>query len=121
MSEADTCREYITPALQHVGWEKVPHYIRQEEYTSGRLIPVGDGDVAVRGERKRADYILYYQRDFKLAVLDVHSSDPTTVLGSYNWTGNAAHANDENLIIIHDPALAPPTYTYLLLILNHTP
>ncbi len=71
MSEADTCRKYITPVLQAAGWEKPPHYIREQEYfTDGRLLPVGDGEVAVRGKRKFADYILYYQRDFKLAVVE---------------------------------------------------
>jgi len=71
MSEADTCRKYITPALQTAGWEKPPHYIAQEHtFTDGRLLPVGDGEVAVRGERKRADYVLCYQRDFKLAVVE---------------------------------------------------
>ncbi|MBN1876894.1 MAG: DEAD/DEAH box helicase family protein [Anaerolineae bacterium] len=71
MSEADTCRQYITPAIQAAGWEVPPHYIREQEYfTDGRLLPVGDGEVAVRGTRKFADYILYYQRDFKLAVVE---------------------------------------------------
>ncbi len=71
MSEADTCRAYITPALRSAGWEEPPHYIREEEFfTDGRLLPVGDGEVAVRGQRKFADYILYYQRDFKLAVVE---------------------------------------------------
>jgi type I restriction enzyme, R subunit len=71
MSEADTCRIHITPALQTAGWEKPPHYLAQEHtFTDGRLLPVGDGEVAVRGERRRADYVLYYQRDFKLAVVE---------------------------------------------------
>lgn len=71
MSEADTCRQYITPALQAAGWETAPHYLREQEYfTDGRLLPVGDGEVAVRGERKFADYVLYYRRDFKLAVVE---------------------------------------------------
>jgi type I restriction enzyme, R subunit len=71
MSEADTSRTYITPALQEAGWEKPPHFLNQEEYfTDGRLLPVGDGEVAVRGDRKFADYVLYYQRDFKLAVVE---------------------------------------------------
>ncbi len=71
MSEADTCRTYITPALVEAGWERPPHFLRQEEYfTDGRMIPVGDGEVAPRGKRKFADYLLYYQRDFKLAVVE---------------------------------------------------
>ncbi len=71
MSEADTCRKYVTPALREAGWEKPPHYLAQEAYfTDGRLLPVGDGDVAVRGQRKFADYLLYYQQGFKLAVVE---------------------------------------------------
>jgi phosphatidylserine/phosphatidylglycerophosphate/cardiolipin synthase-like enzyme len=30
----------------------------------------------------------------------------TVITGSYNFTGNAERANDENLVIIHDPAVA---------------
>ena len=27
-------------------------------------------------------------------------------IGSFNFSNNAAHSNDENLVIIHDPAVA---------------
>lgn len=71
MSEADTCRKYITPALQAAGWDKPPYVLMQEYFfTAGRLHPVGDGEMAVRGERKRADYLLCYRRDFPLAVVE---------------------------------------------------
>jgi phosphatidylserine/phosphatidylglycerophosphate/cardiolipin synthase-like enzyme len=43
----------------------------------------------------------------KYAVVDADtSSDPLIVTGSTNWTGNAVEANDENVLIVHDPALA---------------
>ena len=42
----------------------------------------------------------------KFAVIDVDGSDPTVVLGSYNWTASGAYDNDENTLIVHDPALA---------------
>jgi len=42
----------------------------------------------------------------KFAVVDVEGSDPTVILGSYNWTGSGAYDNDENTLIIHDRDLA---------------
>jgi phosphatidylserine/phosphatidylglycerophosphate/cardiolipin synthase-like enzyme len=46
----------------------------------------------------------------KFAVIDVNGSDPTVILGSYNWTGSGAYSNDENTLIIHDAALAQAYY-----------
>jgi phosphatidylserine/phosphatidylglycerophosphate/cardiolipin synthase-like enzyme len=43
----------------------------------------------------------------KYAVVDAGSaSDPLILTGSTNWTNNAVSANDENLLIVHDSALA---------------
>jgi phosphatidylserine/phosphatidylglycerophosphate/cardiolipin synthase-like enzyme len=44
----------------------------------------------------------------KYMVVDVNrgGSDPTVVTGSANWSNNAVNENDENVFIIHDPALA---------------
>ncbi len=46
----------------------------------------------------------------KFAVLDVFGSDPTVILGSYNWTDSGAYDNDENTLIIHDRAVAQAYY-----------
>ena len=46
----------------------------------------------------------------KFAVIDMHGSDPTVILGSYNWTGSGAYDNDENTLIIHDQVLAEVYY-----------
>ena len=46
----------------------------------------------------------------KFAVIDVDGSDPTVILGSYNWTAAGAYDNDENTLIIHDRALAQVYY-----------
>ena len=110
MSEADTCRKYITPALQNAGWENPPHDIREQEYfTAGRLLPIGDGEVAVRGERKFADYILYYQRDFKLAVVEAKEETLPAETGMQQAIDYAqilrlhfAYATNGKRIIEHD-------------------
>lgn len=69
VSEADTCRELVTPKLVEAGWGNTPHVIgEQRTFTNGRIIVTG-GRVR-RGKQKRADYLLYYRRDYPLAVVE---------------------------------------------------
>ncbi|MBC2732460.1 EcoAI/FtnUII family type I restriction enzme subunit R [Thiobacillus sp.] len=69
MTEADTCRELVTPKLIDAGWGISPHVIgEQRTFTNGRIIVMG-GRVR-RGKQKRADYLLYYRRDYPLAVVE---------------------------------------------------
>ena len=69
LTEADTCREYVTPCLQRAGWGASPHAIgEQHAITSGRIVLVGGKPR--RGKQRRADYILYLRRDFPIAVVE---------------------------------------------------
>lgn len=69
ITEADTCREFVTPRLIEAGWGTAPSAIgEQRSFTNGRIIVTG-GKVR-RGKQKRADYLLYYRRDFPLAVVE---------------------------------------------------
>lgn len=69
ITEADTCREFVTPRLVEAGWGAAPHAIgEQRSFTNGRIIVAG-GKVR-RGKQKRADYLLYYRRDYPLAVVE---------------------------------------------------
>jgi type I restriction enzyme R subunit len=69
MTEADTCRVFVTPRLVEAGWGAAPHAIgEQRSFTNGRIIVAG-GKVR-RGKQKRADYLLYYRRDYPLAVVE---------------------------------------------------
>lgn len=69
VTEADTCREFVTPRLVEAGWSDAPHSIgEQRSFTNGRIIVAG-GKIR-RGKQKRADYLLYYHRDFPLAVVE---------------------------------------------------
>jgi type I site-specific restriction endonuclease len=69
ITEADTCREFVTPRLVEGGWGAAPHAIgEQRSFTNGRIIVAG-GKVR-RGKQKRADYLLYYRRDYPLAVVE---------------------------------------------------
>ena len=69
MTEADTCRKFVVPALQQAGWDSEPHSIaEQRTIADGRIIPVGKG--FIRKPPKRADYLLCYQRNFPLGVVE---------------------------------------------------
>ena len=69
ITEADTCREFVTPRLVEAGWGTAPHLIaEQRSFTNGRIIVAG-GKVR-RGKQRRADYLLYYRRDYPLAVVE---------------------------------------------------
>ena len=69
LTEADTCREFVTPRLVEAGYGSAPYAIgEQRSFTNGRIIVAG-GKVR-RGKQKRADYLLYYRRDYPLAVVE---------------------------------------------------
>ncbi len=69
MTEADTCRNFVTPKIAQAGWSDAPFAIgEQRTFTSGRIFVAG-GKVR-RGKQRRADYILFYRRDFPLAVVE---------------------------------------------------
>jgi type I restriction enzyme R subunit len=62
-------RHLIDKALDDAGWNQAPHSVTPEEtITNGRVIPLGKK--ARRGQQRRADYVLRYNRDFKLAVVE---------------------------------------------------
>ena len=72
-TEADTCRKHVVPLLQAAGWDTEPCSIaEQRSITDGRIIPVGQR--FVRKPPKRADYLLFYRRDFCLAVVEAKAA-----------------------------------------------
>jgi len=71
-NEANTCREYVEPKLEAADWgrraDSPPFYTEQYYFTDGRIRPKNKRKP--RGERKYADYLLCYTRDFPLAVVE---------------------------------------------------
>lgn len=69
LTEADTCRNHVTPALQRAGWAAQPHSIGEQHFiTAGRIHLIGGKPR--RGKGRKADYLLYYRRDFPIAVVE---------------------------------------------------
>jgi type I restriction enzyme R subunit len=75
-NEADTCRKQVVPKLQAAGWDTAPHTIaEQRSVTDGRIVPVGKG--FVRKPPKRVDYLLCYERNLPLAVVEAKADYKT--------------------------------------------
>jgi len=68
LSERDICTKYITPAIQNAGWD-IQSQVREElSFTNGRIIV--RGRLHTRGSRRRADYVLFHQKNQPLAVIE---------------------------------------------------
>lgn len=67
LSERDICSKFITPALQKAGWNIQTQVLEEVSFTDGKIYV--RGKLTTRGERKRADYLLYYQ-DNPIAIIE---------------------------------------------------
>ncbi|MEK4433795.1 EcoAI/FtnUII family type I restriction enzme subunit R [Paenibacillus sp. FSL K6-2862] len=68
MSERDICSKYITPALIQSGWDLQKQIREEVTFTDGRIIV--RKKVVTRGEKKRADFILYYKANIPIAIIE---------------------------------------------------
>jgi type I restriction enzyme, R subunit len=66
LSERDICTKYITPAIKDVAGWNISQFF--EEFTLGKIHVRGKS--VGRGVRDRADYILFYQRNLPLAIIE---------------------------------------------------
>lgn len=68
LSERDICSKYITPAITQAGWD-IQTQVREEfTFTAGRVIV--RGRLHSRGEKRRADYVLYHHINQPIAVIE---------------------------------------------------
>ncbi|MFQ5881583.1 MAG: restriction endonuclease subunit R, partial [Candidatus Methylomirabilales bacterium] len=67
ITEADTCRMYVLPKLRAAGW--TDDQIREQKYfTDGRIVVAGRKHLRKPG--KKADYLLCYRADHRIAVVE---------------------------------------------------
>jgi type I restriction enzyme R subunit len=78
LTERDICSKFITPAVTAAGWDLLSQIREEVSFTKGRIIV--RGKLHSRGQQKRADYILYYQPNIPLAVIE--AKDNTHSLGA---------------------------------------
>ena len=68
LNEAEICDAFITPAIIEAGWDQSTQIRREYTFTDGRVIV--RGKLGSRGKKKRADYLLFYQPNLPLAVVE---------------------------------------------------
>lgn len=73
LTEADICDQFITPAIVRAGWDKTTQIRREYTFTAGNIAV--RGTLAARGPRRRADYLLFYQSDLPLAVVEAKDNN----------------------------------------------
>lgn len=68
LSERDICTKFITPAVEKSGWNKLTQLLEEVSFTDGKIYV--RGKLTARGNRKRADYILYYKPNIPIAIIE---------------------------------------------------
>lgn len=68
LTERDICSKFITPAILQAGWDLQTQIREEVTFTQGRVMV--RGKLHTRGEKKRADYILYLKKNIPLAIIE---------------------------------------------------
>ncbi len=79
LTEQDICSKYILPAVIECGWDLKNQIREQVSFTAGKIMV--RGKVVSRGERKRADFILYYKNDLPIAIIEAKDNNHSVGAG----------------------------------------
>ena len=79
MSERDTITKYILPAIEASGWDMQSQIREEVTFTAGRIFV--KGRQTKRGEKKRADIILYYKPNIPVAVIEAKDKNHSVGAG----------------------------------------
>ena len=79
LSERDIITKYILPSIEQSGWNKQTQLKEEVSFTAGRIFV--KGKKTKRGERKRADIIIYYKPNIPVAVVEAKDNNHTVGAG----------------------------------------
>ncbi|MDO8141728.1 MAG: DEAD/DEAH box helicase family protein [Candidatus Brocadiales bacterium] len=107
LSERDICTQFILPALVKSGWD-VEKQVREEVFfTDGRIFV--KGNKTARGERKRADFVLYLKPNIPIAVIEAKDNNHSVGAGLQQALGYAeildipvAFSSNGDGFVLHD-------------------
>lgn len=88
LNEAEICDAFITPAIVRAGWDQRTQVRREYTFTAGQVIV--RGKLGVRGNKKRADYLLFCQPNLPLAVVEAKDNSHSVGGGMQQALGYAA-------------------------------
>ena len=79
MTEEDIKLNFITPALLSKCWKDKITMETKVQFTDGKINL--QGNVAVRGDAKKADYVLYMSKDYPIAIVEAKDNNHTISFG----------------------------------------
>ena len=79
MTEEDIKLNFITPALLSKGLKDKITMETKVQFTDGKINL--QGNVAVRGDAKKADYVLYMSKDYPIAIVEAKDNNHTISFG----------------------------------------
>ena len=91
LSETEIRTGFITPAIRNAGWDLITQLREEVPYTKGRIFV--RGTMTTRGKMKVLDYLLSYQPNQPLAVVEAKDNRPPLARGC------------------NKPSLMPPIWT----------
>ncbi|MGB3295146.1 MAG: DEAD/DEAH box helicase family protein [Phormidesmis sp.] len=87
LSEQEIRTRYITPAIEKAGWDITTQVREEFGLTAGRIIV--RGKLHTRGERKQADYVLFYKPNIPIAVVEAKKNTLSVGAGIQQGLGYA--------------------------------
>lgn len=79
MTEEDIKLNFITPALVSKGWKDKITMETKVKFTDGKINI--KGNVVVRGQAKKADYVLYMAKDYPIAIVEAKDNNHLVSFG----------------------------------------
>ena len=79
MTEEDIKLNYITPAIQNKGWQDKITMETKVQFTDGRMNL--RGNLVSREKPKKADYILYLDRNYPIAIVEAKDNNHSVSYG----------------------------------------
>ncbi len=73
LSERDIVSKFILPGITNAGWSLDTQIREEVSFTDGRIFV--KGKTVVRGQKKRADIILYYKPNMPIAVVEAKDNN----------------------------------------------
>ncbi len=89
LSEADICDGYITPAIYEAGWKPIIQVRREVTLTPGPVVVRGNMSSRNKKRAKRADYVLQWEPDVPIAVVEAKDNKKSISHGMQQALGYA--------------------------------
>src|SRR5688500_9360910 len=119
LTEADIRTKFITPAIcgqDGSKWNLQTQFLEECYFTKGRVIV--RGKTVIRGEAKKADYILFYKPNIPIAVIEAKDNNHAVGAGMQQALDYAeildvpfAYSSNGDAFLEHDRTSATGTVT----------